>query len=138
MKKGKIFILSIFFLFAVSLFLPDSLVLADAKSDAIQQLKASGGTSGYGTDTTDPRIVAAQIVQSFMGLLGSVFIFLFVYSGYLLITSHGDSEKVSKARKTMTGAIIGILVTLLSFSIANFVGKNIQDVANQDVPQMSN
>ena len=76
-------------------------------------------------------ISSSRVIKIFLSLLGTMAIFLFVYSGYLLITSHGESEKVTKARKIMTGAVIGMLLILLSFSITNFVGNKLQENINQ-------
>lgn len=53
------------------------------------------------------------------GILAAV---LFVAYGALLwITSGGDKQKIDKARKTIIYAIIGIVVTTLSFVIFKFV-----------------
>ncbi|EKE07505.1 MAG: hypothetical protein ACD_18C00064G0004 [uncultured bacterium] len=128
------FLIALFFGVAIVFtFLPSySCVAESTKNSAIQQLNASASGAGYTHTAIDPRIMAANIIKIFLGLIGTVAIFLFVYAGYLLITSHGDSAKMGKASKIMTGAMIGILLILLSFSITNFVGKKLQQGITQD------
>ena len=67
-----------------------------------------------------------MIILTFLGV---VFVYLIVLSGYWLVTSHGEEEKITKARKTIQGAIIGLIIVLLSYSIAYFVGKRIEGAA---------
>jgi branched-subunit amino acid transport protein AzlD len=100
---------------------------SSTKDSALQQLHAGAKGAGLQEESTDPRIIASKIIKIFLSLVGTVAIFLFVYAGFLLITSHGESEKVKKASKIMTGAVIGILLILLSFSITNFVSNKVQD-----------
>ncbi|HAT03531.1 MAG TPA: hypothetical protein DCS29_02005 [Candidatus Magasanikbacteria bacterium] len=100
----------------------------DVKDKAIEQLQAGGVQAGYGEEAQDPRVIAARAIQMFLGLIGTIFTFLFVYSGYLLITSHGEEDKITKARKTMMGAVIGLFVTLLAFSITYFIGTRVREV----------
>ena len=108
------------------------LAVTSTKSSVIEQLNAGAKGAGLEAHGTDPRIFATRIIEVFLGLIGTMAMFLFVYAGYLMITSHGDGTKVEKARKIMTGAIIGIFVILLSFSITNFVGRKLQEKINQE------
>lgn len=131
------FFLSLFLFFAslVGLFAINSeqvfAVTTSTKSTALDQLTAGGKGAGYDNVPSDPRIITAKIIDVFLGLIGSVAVFLFVYAGYLLITSHGDESKLTKSRQIMSGAIIGILVILLAFSITNFVAKKLQQNINE-------
>ncbi|OGH85864.1 MAG: hypothetical protein A2493_02350 [Candidatus Magasanikbacteria bacterium RIFOXYC12_FULL_33_11] len=133
-KLSKIILTLIFSV----LFLSPSFSLAQTntstkstKDSALEQLHAGANGAGLQEQSSDPRIIASRVIKIFLSLLGTMAIFLFVYSGYLLITSHGESEKVTKARKIMTGAVIGMLLILLSFSITNFVGNKLQENINQ-------
>jgi hypothetical protein len=46
-----------------------------------------------------------------------------IYGGLNYIMSEGDKTKVQSARRTITFAIIGLIVALLSFFFLNFIGK---------------
>lgn len=46
-----------------------------------------------------------------------------IYSGILLTTSSGNKIKVQKAKKTLTYAIIGLIIVYLSFPILHTIGN---------------
>lgn len=51
-----------------------------------------------------------------------IFVFMFLYSAILWITSGGDKEKIRSARARITWAIIGIVVLALAFVILRILG----------------
>jgi hypothetical protein len=53
---------------------------------------------------------------------GVVSLFLIIWAGIRYIRSGGDQEKVKGARETLTYAIIGFIIILLSFAIINLIG----------------
>lgn len=63
---------------------------------------------------------AIQITLVFIFILALIFI---IISGIKWITAGGDKTKVQSARGTLTYAIIGLILALLSFFIVNFVGQ---------------
>jgi len=44
-----------------------------------------------------------------------------IYGGYLYLLSGGDTGKVAKGKKTLTAAIIGLVIILLASVIVNFI-----------------
>lgn len=48
-------------------------------------------------------------------------IVMIIASGYLFMTSAGNSEKVKSAQSALTAAIVGIIIVILSFSIKDYV-----------------
>ncbi len=62
-----------------------------------------------------------NIITALLTFAGVVAIFLIIFSGYKFITSGGDPKAVEEARKTLTYAIIGLLVILFSFFILNLI-----------------
>ncbi len=50
----------------------------------------------------------------------------FIYAGVLWILNGGSDEMITKAKKIMTYAILGILVILLSYSAVTFVASSLQ------------
>lgn len=55
-----------------------------------------------------------NISQIILGLTGSLALLMFVYGGFLLVTSGGSQEKVGQGKKAITNAIIGILIIMTS------------------------
>lgn len=109
--------------------------LGTSKADALKYLKAGSASAGYTEPPEDPRVIAARVVQIFLGIVGSIFVYLFVYSGYTLLSSQGEEDKISTARKTMTGAVVGLFIILLAFGITYFVGKAGQEITEVNGPQ---
>lgn len=69
----------------------------------------------------DPRTIVGRIINIVLGFLGIISLGLIIYAGFLWMTSNGDEEKVSKARKTLINAAIGLAIILASWGIATFV-----------------
>jgi hypothetical protein len=53
---------------------------------------------------------------------GVVALFFVILAGAKLVTSGGDQKKVDSARKTLTWAIIGLVIILLAIFLVNFIG----------------
>jgi len=62
-----------------------------------------------------------NVNRTLLGLIGLVALIMFVYAGITLLTSAGDSGKVTKAKDTMLYAAIGLIVVFASYAIVNFV-----------------
>lgn len=54
-------------------------------------------------------------------LASIVALFFIIWAGLKLIRSNGDAKQVDSARKTLTYAIIGLILVFLSFLIVNFI-----------------
>lgn len=77
------------------------------------------------TDETSLFVIVAQIIQVFLGLLGTIFIMLMIYAGYSWMTAAGEDKKVQTAQDTIRVAIIGILLIFAAYIITYFVFKAI-------------
>lgn len=92
----------------------------------------------YGLDTTaqqaglktsqQPLTIAqviGLIINAFLGLIGVVYLIIIIYSGFQWMTAGGNEETVTKAKKRLTNATIGIVLVFTAFIITNFVIFNI-------------
>ena len=79
----------------------------------------TGAPQGYISE--DINVVVARAFRTAITLLGVFSVGLIIYAGYLFINSQGKSENVDKAQKTITYAIIGLGIAIVSGLIANFV-----------------
>lgn len=80
----------------------------------------------------DPRIIAARIINIFLGSVGVILLCLVLYAGFMWMTAGGDNEKVEKAQKTIRNAIIGLIIILCSWGFVTFVMKKLMDVTETD------
>lgn len=52
---------------------------------------------------------------------GAIAVIMIIVAGYFYITSVGDAAKVKRAKDIILGAVIGLVVVLLAFSITRIV-----------------
>ena len=94
-------------------------------------LKAAGsGTglanvcpSGSGADCLAS--IIGRIINVVLGFDGLILLGFLIYGGLLWMTSGGDVDGVKKAKTMIQNAVIGILITSLSYAIASFVLTNL-------------
>ncbi len=81
------------------------------------------GDSGYGTSGGPQSLTTTigTIISTILGLLGIIFLVLAVYAGFLWMTSQGSEDKVKKAKQILSSSIIGLIITLAAYAIADFV-----------------
>ena len=84
-----------------------------------------GAATGLGQ--TDPRAVAANIINIALGLLGIISVVIIVYAGFKWMTSMGNEEAIKSAKSTLIAATIGLVIILSAYIIANFVILNIYE-----------
>lgn len=120
--------------FAFLIFQP-GVSLAQLSGDLTsKQLNAGGQSSGLanmGAASGDPRVLTGLILKSVVSLLGTIFVVIIVWAGTKYINSDGDSAEVDDAKAKIKMAIVGLILTLTSYSIATFlVNKSIESVNN--------
>lgn len=85
--------------------------------------KSWGGTAPVG-DSSMTGIIST-VVKAFLGLLGIIFLVLIIYAGFEWMTAQGDEEKVTKAKDTLSRAVIGLIIITAAYSITYFVFTNL-------------
>jgi len=63
----------------------------------------------------------AELIKVALQFLGIIFLVLILYAGFLWLTSAGNEDKISKAKKIMAAAIIGSAIILTAYIITSFV-----------------
>lgn len=117
----KIFVKQVFsFLLIVSFFIAFSSISHAAPQTLVQ----SGDCTAHGTcQISDLMEIVVRVTTIILGLTGTVVLVAFVYAGFLFLISAGSSEKITQAKTIIKGAVIGMLVVFLSFTIITFVFK---------------
>ena len=85
-----------------------------------------------GLTTADIKIVAGSIIQLFLGLLGLIALVIILIAGFKWMTSGGNEEKISEARKMLGAAVIGLLIILASYAITSFILESMQNALNDN------
>ena len=107
--------------------------LCDHETGTCQLVSLAEGGTGLSIPTGDVQI-SGDIVQTrtfgdlittmvnyFIGFLGTLAVIAFVYAGVLWVISGGSEEQITKAKKIMTYAALGLVVVLLSYSAVRFI-----------------
>ncbi len=116
-RLSKIFILSLIIFFSFrSLDVEAKKSLSDAPSN-LQSVTAPTGITE--TEVTN---VVGSVITFGLQLVGFI---LTVYAGIRWMLSRGEEDKITKARDTMVGAVIGLVITVSAYAITSFVSTRI-------------
>ncbi|KKQ60160.1 MAG: hypothetical protein US81_C0029G0010 [Parcubacteria group bacterium GW2011_GWE2_38_18] len=123
MPRVKKIILSLLLFFAIIFFLT---ILANHVNaqDRSDQLFFGGQEDelqiATGLGDRDPRIIIALLIRVALGFLGILVLVIIMLAGFKWMTAGGDEERLSDARKTFFSAIVGLIMILAAFAIAEF------------------
>jgi hypothetical protein len=76
-------------------------------------------TTGLGS--TDIRQTVASIINVALGLLGIIVVVIIIYGGFLWMTAGGEQEQVEKAGKFIKNGVIGLVIILCAYALAQFI-----------------
>ena len=62
-----------------------------------------------------------QISNTLIFLVGAIAVIMLIIGGLRYVTSNGEAASIKGAKDTITYAIIGIIVAMLSFALVSFV-----------------
>ncbi len=69
--------------------------------------------------------VFKQITNTILYIVGIIAVIMLIVGGIKYLISGGDSKKVTDAKNTVLYAIIGIVISILAFSIVNFISESL-------------
>lgn len=87
------------------------------------QSQAFRGTAGY-IETYGPGGVSdiiARVIFIALSILAIVFIILIIIAGYQWMTAGGNDEQISKAKKNISNAVIGLVIILSAYAVTWFI-----------------
>ncbi len=67
--------------------------------------------------TSDINVIIGNIIRILLGFSGSIAFLMFIWGGFLWLTSGGDSKRVQKGRDTFIWASLGLVVIFTSYVI---------------------
>ncbi|MBI4257117.1 hypothetical protein HY626_03635 [Candidatus Uhrbacteria bacterium] len=73
--------------------------------------------SGNITITT----IIGRLIQTVLGVTGSIALLMFVYGGFLWLISAGEPDKVKKGKEVMKWAILGLVVIVGAYTIVRAI-----------------
>lgn len=96
---------------------PDNPAAADgaAASSAIPKL-----INPLGEGTTTNTLIG-RIINALLGIVGSIALLMFVYGGFMWLTSGGAEDKIKKGKETLVWASLGLVIIFSAYALLNFV-----------------
>lgn len=84
--------------------------------------------SALGLPEASPVDMSIKFVQWALGLIGLIVVIYIIAGGIMWMTAGGNEEKVMKAKKIITFAVIGLIIVTLSWAIVIFFVNTTKNV----------
>lgn len=72
-----------------------------------------------------PQKLIGQIINSILGLVGSVALVMFIWGGFQWMTAAGNSDKIEKGRATLMWAALGLVIIFSSYALVSYLIKDV-------------
>jgi hypothetical protein len=76
------------------------------------------GEDGSGPELTD---FVVTVINTVLGLTGLALLILVTYGGIMWMVAGGEKDKVTKARQLITNAVVGLIIVVGAYAIAEYV-----------------
>ncbi len=81
-----------------------------------------------GLGTADLKETVINIIQWVLGILALVAVVMIIIGGFQWMTAAGNEERIEKAKKVISAAVIGLIIVLLAWAIVIFVAGTTANV----------
>lgn len=81
-----------------------------------------------GLGEADLKDTVLNILNLVLGLLSLVAVIMIIIGGFTWLTAGGNEEKVDRAKKIISAAVIGLIIVLLAWAVVIFVAKTTSNV----------
>jgi hypothetical protein len=85
-----------------------------------------------GLGQKDPRAIVASVIRVILGFLGIVAVVIILLGGFKWMTAGGNEDKVSEARKLIISGVVGLVIIMAAFGIAQFVINSLMSATNSN------
>jgi len=70
---------------------------------------------------TSPQLLMGKIINSILGVVGSIALIMFIFGGLTWMTSGGSADKIKKGRDMIGWSIVGLAVIFASYGLVRFL-----------------
>lgn len=95
--------------------------LAIDEPSSVKLINPIGGSAEDPTGKTNLAEIVGGVISKALGIMGSLALVVFVYGGFLWLTSAGNADKVQSGGQAMLWAAIGIFIVFSSYAILKLV-----------------
>ncbi|MEA3449806.1 MAG: hypothetical protein U9Q85_02410 [Patescibacteria group bacterium] len=128
MLKLLKFLPIILFLFVFALDI--SVVEAQSSIDDLIGLNDAEDLGLPGSDITDIKQTAVDIIKYLIGFLGIIATAIILYGGFIWMTATGNDDRIKKAKSIIIGGVIGLAVVLASYAIVSIIATVVNDAVD--------
>lgn len=72
-------------------------------------------------NVSTPQLLIGRVINSILGVVGSLALVMFVYGGLIWMTSSGSSDQVKKGKDILIWAVVGLVIIFSAYGIIRFV-----------------
>lgn len=95
----------------------------DHVQQGLDSIKDTYPTGAQGTNDGNLKDAAKKIIDWALYLAAIVAVIFIIIGGFYYITARGNDDQAKQGRKTLTNALIGLTLVILSFVIVQVVYK---------------
>lgn len=107
---------------------PIAVKAQDAQST--YSIESVGAQIGLGEN--DLKAAVIKVLNIALGFLALVAVIMIIWGGFTWLTAAGSEEKVDKAKKIISAAVIGLIIVLLAWAVVTFVAKTAANVTTNE------
>lgn len=74
----------------------------------------------------DAAQVTGRLIRTVLTYVGVLILLVIIYAGFLWVMARGNEQEVDKAKKILTGAVIGLIIIFASSALVSFVLTRLQ------------
>lgn len=115
---------------AVGLSLPIS-THAALTQDITAQYDTAGSKAGLSKEK-GPQQLIAEAIQVILGMVGTLFLVLIVFAGYVRLTAHGEEDRIKKSTSTAVAALLGLAIVLIAYGVTRFVASRLANATTYE------
>lgn len=97
--------------------------ISGKKTDLQKTLGSISRGAGYeiNKDKISVEQIVGTAIQALLSLLGTIFLGLVVYGGFVWMQAKGDENEIKRAQGMIKNGIIGMAIIMFAYAIAYFV-----------------
>ncbi len=115
-------LVSLFFSLVIFLTLPIVAFAQPGPYDTVNPPAQTGAIRlGNPLTVETPQQLIGQIINSVLGVVGSLALLMFVYGGITWMTSSGNQEKIKKGRDIIVWAVIGLAIVFSAYGLTRVI-----------------
>lgn len=89
-------------------------------NSAFDNAKRVADQSSYNYDISLETMVG-DVIQIALSLLGTLFVCLIIYAGYIWLTAAGNEQRIEKAKKLLFESILGLVIVIAAYAVTYFL-----------------